>query len=66
MTATEFELKKALKLFAEFKVTFLEIGDKQNVWNENKNGWGYMTNNGKINGRTINPSKGRLKKSLMY
>lgn len=58
---TEYELTKALKLFAEFKVTFLEDGDKQKIWNETTTTWDDEVNNGVVVKRKINRGKGVIK-----
>ena len=58
--ATEFELKKALKLFAEFKVTFLEDGDKQLEYINDE--WKWFIFEGKKGvKRILNPNKGVIK-----
>jgi len=36
----ESDLRKALALFAEFKMTFLEEGDKQKIWDSQNSKWG--------------------------
>ena len=33
-------LQKALALFAEFKMTFLEEGDRQKIWDSQNSKWG--------------------------
>jgi hypothetical protein len=37
---TESDLRKALALFAEFKMTFLEKGDRQQIWDSQNSKWG--------------------------
>jgi len=36
----ESDLRKALALFAEFKMTFLEEGDRQKIWDSQNSKWG--------------------------
>jgi len=58
----EGDLQIASKLFAEFKMTFLEPDDRQKIWDSDKNGWGNDFQPGEqATQRIILPDKGTIK-----
>lgn len=58
----EGHLQIAAKIFAEFKMTFLEPNDRQKIWDSDKKGWGIDFKPGEqATQRIILPEKGTIK-----
>jgi len=58
----EGHLQIAAKIFAEFKMTFLEPDDRQKIWDSDKKGWGNDFQPGEqATQRIILPEKGTIK-----
>jgi hypothetical protein len=58
----EGDLQIAAKIFAEFKMTFLEQDDRQKIWDSDKKGWGNPFQPGEqATQRIILPQKGTIK-----
>jgi len=58
----EGHLQIAAKIFAEFKMTFLEQDDRQKIWDSDKKGWGNPFQPGEqATQRIILPQKGTIK-----